>query len=266
MKLTMLGTGNALVTECYNTCFVISDGDKHFLVDGGGGSGILRQLKHAGFDWKDMREIFLTHKHVDHFTGILWLVRMICQYMNQREYDGSAKIYGHAEVLQLLEDIAKKLLQPKETRFIGDRLHLIPVADGEALNVIGRATTFFDIHSTKAKQFGFSMDIGGARKLTCCGDEPCNDFGRVYARNADWLLHEAFCLYSQADIFDPYGKNHSTVKDACELAEELHVKNLLLYHTEDKNLSERKKLYCAEGQEYFSGKIHVPDDLETLAL
>ena len=42
MKLTMLGTGNALVTECYNTCFVISDGDKNFLVDGGGGSGILR--------------------------------------------------------------------------------------------------------------------------------------------------------------------------------------------------------------------------------
>jgi hypothetical protein len=25
MKLTMLGTGNALVTECYNTCFVIED-------------------------------------------------------------------------------------------------------------------------------------------------------------------------------------------------------------------------------------------------
>ncbi len=26
MKLTMLGTGNALVTECYNICFVIEDG------------------------------------------------------------------------------------------------------------------------------------------------------------------------------------------------------------------------------------------------
>jgi len=25
MKLTMLGTGNALVTECYNTCFVIEE-------------------------------------------------------------------------------------------------------------------------------------------------------------------------------------------------------------------------------------------------
>ncbi len=266
MKLTMLGTGNALVTECYNTCFVVSDGDKHFLVDGGGGSGILRQLKLTGFNWKDMREIFLTHKHIDHFTGILWLVRMICQYMNQREYTGEAKIYAHAEVLRLLEDIAKKLLQPKETNFIGDRLHLIPVADGEVVNVIGHATTFFDIQSTKTKQFGFSMDIGGAKKLTCCGDEPCNEYGKSYAENSEWLLHEAFCLYSQTDIFDPYGKNHSTVKDACELAEKLHVKNLLIYHTEDKNLSERKKLYCAEGRKYFSGKIYVPNDLETLAL
>ncbi len=25
MKLTMLGTGNALVTECYNTCFLLEN-------------------------------------------------------------------------------------------------------------------------------------------------------------------------------------------------------------------------------------------------
>lgn len=61
----MLGTGSALVTECYNTCFVLSDGDEHFLVDGGGGNGILSQLKKAGFNWQDMRTIFVTHKHVD---------------------------------------------------------------------------------------------------------------------------------------------------------------------------------------------------------
>ena len=30
MRLTMLGTGNAMVTECYNTCFVIKDEDKNF--------------------------------------------------------------------------------------------------------------------------------------------------------------------------------------------------------------------------------------------
>ena len=52
MDITMLGTGSALVTECYNTCFVLSDGDEHFLVDGGGGNGILSQLKKAGFNWR----------------------------------------------------------------------------------------------------------------------------------------------------------------------------------------------------------------------
>ena len=32
MKLTILGTGNATVSECYNTCYAISDEGKHFLV------------------------------------------------------------------------------------------------------------------------------------------------------------------------------------------------------------------------------------------
>ena len=90
MNITMLGTGNAMVTECYNTCFVLEDGDKHLLVDGGGGNTLLRQLKQAGFDWKDMREIFVTHKHVDHLMGVVWMIRMICQNMKQGQYDGEA--------------------------------------------------------------------------------------------------------------------------------------------------------------------------------
>ncbi len=55
-----------------------------------------------------------------------------------------------------------------------------------------------------------------------------------------------------------------TVKDACELAEKLEVQNLLLYHTEDKNITHRKELYVAEGKRYYSGNLHVPDDLEKI--
>ena len=42
MELIMLGTGNAMVTRCYNTCFVLSSGEEYFLVDAGGGNGIFR--------------------------------------------------------------------------------------------------------------------------------------------------------------------------------------------------------------------------------
>ncbi len=266
MKLTMLGTGNALVTECYNTCFLIENQEQYFMVDGGGGSTVLRQIKYAGYDWMDMRHIFVTHKHVDHLMGIIWMVRMICQFMNHGEYKGEAYIYSHIEVLELIRDMAKKLLLKNELRFINDRLHLVEVHDGETMNIIGQDITFFDIQSSKANQYGFCMDIGDGKKLTCCGDEPYSDCEQKYAENSEWLLHEAFCLYSQRDIFEPYEKHHSTVKDACELAERLKVKNLLLYHTEDRNLTERKILYREEGLQYYHGNLFVPDDLETFVL
>lgn len=266
MNLTMLGTGNALVTECYNTCFVLQEDHQYFMVDGGGGSTILHQLKHAGIDWKNIRTIFVTHKHLDHITGILWMIRMICQNMRQGEYEGEATLYAHEEVIKLLRDLAEKLLPQKETDFIGKRVHFVVVADGQSVHILNKKTTFFDIQSTKAKQFGFCMELGNGEKLTCCGDEPYNDYERQYAENSTWLLHEAFCLHSQAELFHPYEKHHSTVKDACELAETLHVKNLLLYHTEDKNIANRKELYCGEGRNYFSGNLFIPDDLETLDL
>ena len=53
---------------------------------------------------------------------------------------------------------------------------------------------------------------------------------------------------------------------ACELAEKLNVKNLLLYHTEDKNILNRKQRYSEEGSLYYNGKLFIPDDLEIMVL
>lgn len=268
MKLTILGTGNALVTECYNTCFVISDGDKHFMVDGGGGNGILTQLKRANLNWMDMRHIFVTHKHLDHIMGIIWMVRMICQHMRSGVYEGEAYIYSHAEVIELIRSMSKALIRGKDVALLDDRLHLVEVTDGQEMEIIGHKVSFFDIGSTKAKQFGFTMEMDKAsgEKLTCCGDEPYAESSYEYAVNSKWMLHEAFCLYDERDIFNPYEKNHSTVKDACELAAKLNIENLVLYHTVENNLKNRKELYTAEGSKYYDGNIFVPNDLEVIEL
>ncbi len=266
MKLTMLGTGCALVTECYNTCFIVEDNNKLFMVDGGGGNNILHQIKYAKYDVMDIHHIFVTHKHIDHLMGIVWMIRKICQSMSQGVYEGEAFIYSHKEVLELLADMSDKLLVKKQSKFIGDRLHFVEVHDGETKNIIDHDVIFFDIQSTKAKQYGFSMDMGNGKKLTCCGDEPYSECEEKYAKDSEWLLHEAFCLYSQRDIFNPYEKHHSTVKDACELAEKLNVKNLLLYHTEDKNISNRAELYAEEGSKYYNGNLLIPNDLDSVEL
>ena len=43
-NLILLGTGNALVTRYYNTCFALQNNNEYFLTDAGGGNGILAQL------------------------------------------------------------------------------------------------------------------------------------------------------------------------------------------------------------------------------
>ena len=83
---------------------------------------------------------------------------------------------------------------------------------------------------------------------------------------SEWLLHEAFCLYEERETFKPYEKEHGTVKDACELAERMKIKNLVLLHTEDSHFEERKELYLTEGKPYFSGNLYVPDDREIIEI
>jgi len=268
MKLTILGTGNAAVCEYYNTCFAITDeaGKRHFLIDGGGGNRILKVLKDTNIPIEDIHDIFITHEHVDHILGIIWLIRMIGQRMNQGKYDGELRIYCHAELSQKVQAIAKMTIQQKVCRHMGGRIRFDTIENGSERMILNCPVTFFDIGSTKAKQFGFTMILDSGRKFTCIGDEPYNHLNHEFVKESDWLLHEAFCLYSEADKFKPYEKHHSTVREACQLAEELEVPNLLLYHTEETHLSERKSLYTAEGKEYYHGNLYVPDDLEVFEI
>ena len=50
------------------------------------------------------------------------------------------------------------------------------------------------------------------------------------------------------------------------LAEKLGVKNLVLYHTEDKSIATRKQAYTAEAKEYYHGNVFVPDDLDVIEI
>ena len=266
MKLTILGTGNAMVTKCYNTCFAIENDGHYFLVDGGGDNTIMKQLKNADIDWKEITDVFVTHKHVDHIMGIVWIMRLFGQNIAEKGLDRELNIYGHEEVIHILHSMAELLLQKKHCAAIGRQIHMIKVKDGEEKDILGHKVTFFDIQSTKATQFGFSMDLGNEEKLTCCGDEPFNPLCESYVKGSDWLTHEAFCLYSQREQFKPYEKHHSTVKDACELAESLGIKNLILWHTEDKNKENREKLYREEGTPYFTGNLFIPEDETVITL
>lgn len=266
VTLTMLGTGNAAVTRCYNTCFTLRHGDHVLLVDAGGGNGILPRLEAAGVKLGDITEIFLTHTHTDHILGVVWVLRMIAQGINAGKFSAHLRILSHPEALQTLENICRLTLPKKVCNRFGQEIEFIPLHDGAPFTAAGLTGTAFDIGSTKARQYGFRLQLPQEKTLVCLGDEPFAERNRALVEHADWLLCEAFCCYADRERFKPYEKHHSTALDAGRLAAQLHVKNLLLYHTEDSDLPHRAERYANEAATSFSGHIIVPDDGQTIIL
>lgn len=263
-QIIMLGTGSAMATNCYNTCFCLMCNDEYFLVDAGGGNGILKQIEKADIKWNSIRNMFVTHSHTDHIIGTVWVIRKISSLMLEEKYDGDFYIYCHDEAANTISQLCELTLAPKFLNFVGTRINIKVVENGYKLNTEHFDFTFFDILSNKTKQFAFNVTLISGKTLVCLGDEPYNDRCKEYVEGADYLLCEAFCLYSQKEIFKPYEKYHSTALDAARLAKSLNIKNLVLYHTEDKTLATRKQTYTAEAESVFDGKIYVPDDLEVI--
>lgn len=268
-QITMLGTGNATVSQIYNTCFVLQTPSTLMLVDAGGGNGILAQLKKINVQISDIHHLFVTHAHTDHVLGGIWVIRMVAQC---KGYEGLLHVYGNDKVIKVIKTIIDMILAKKKLAKVAERVVFHQLEDGDCFEVGDMKLECFDIQSTKEKQFGFRAELPSSDEsdkplvLACLGDEPYNEQNRRYIVGADWMMCEAFCLYADRDTFKPYEKCHSTALDAGKLAEELGVKNLILYHTEEKTLANRKENYTREAAENFKGRIFVPDDLEVIEL
>ena len=269
-QITMLGTGNATVSQIYNTCFVLQTPSTLMLVDAGGGNGILAQLKKVNVQISDIHHLFVTHAHTDHVLGVIWVIRMVAQC---KGYEGLLHVYGNDKVMKVIKTIIDMILAKKQLAKVAEWVVFHQLEDGDCFEVGDMKLECFDIQSTKEKQFGFRAELPSSSDesdkplvLACLGDEPYNEQNRRYIVGADWMMCEAFCLYADRDTFKPYEKCHSTALDAGKLAEELGVKNLILYHTEEKTLANRKENYTREAAENFKGRIFVPDDLEVIEL
>ena len=268
-QITMLGTGNATVSQIYNTCFLLQTSSTLMLVDAGGGNGILSQLKKVNIQISDIHHLFVTHAHTDHVLGVIWVIRMVAQC---KGYEGLLHVYGNDKVMKVIKTIIDMILAKKQLAKVAERVVFHQLEDSDCFEVGDMKLECFDIQSTKEKQFGFRAELpssdesGKPLVLACLGDEPYNEQNRRYIVGADWMMCEAFCLYADRDTFKPYEKCHSTALDAGKLAEELGVKNLILYHTEEKTLANRKENYTREAAENFKGRIFVPDDLEVIEL
>lgn len=266
MKLKILGTGAAFATKYNNTSFVLIDDNEYLLVDAMGGSQILKAFKENNLSWTKLHNAYLSHQHTDHLLGMIWVIRYIASLMIEGKYENNFNLFLHLELKYKVISICEQVLKPSELALFNKRINFIVVNDNESIKILNMKFTFFDIHSKKAKQFGFRVDYRDYN-FVFCGDEPINKLNERYIFNTDLLLLEAYCLDRDSHIYHPDKMHHNTVKKSALSAERLKVKKLLLYHTEDETTYNfRKELYISEAKKYFSNQILVPEDYDEIEL
>ena len=273
MKINILGTADAISLNCYNTCFTISEGEEHFLIDCGGGNGILKQLKSKNIKITNITNIFITHTHTDHILGIIWVLRMICRayFYGELNTKSTIKIYGNDEVINAIDVMSRCVLPPKFYNLIGNQIKLIEVKSGDEVIILNKKVKFFDINASKVKQFGFYMYYEKNKKFVFLGDECYNEKSQKYVEDCEWLFADAFMAGEEGDRYNPMEKHHhSTVRYISTIAQNLNVKNLILSHIKSEDVSfeleNRKQIFEEDAKKYYEGKVYVPDDLDEIEL
>jgi ribonuclease BN (tRNA processing enzyme) len=83
MKLRFIGCGDAFGSGGrFNSCFLVDRGDTSFLIDCGASSMIA--MRQQGVDPNDIRTIFITHLHGDHFGGLPFFI-LDAQFYSRRQ-------------------------------------------------------------------------------------------------------------------------------------------------------------------------------------
>lgn len=264
MRVCLLGTGGAANEARHQAGVLVEWGEGarggRILLDTGAGLDIVRLLIAAKRDPAEVRDIFVSHQHMDHMGGLepLLLWSIIRALRSQRHPPSDeTRVYAArlvlADIGQLFDAVATAV--PK---LFGDKLRWVEVADGEPTELRGgaRLTTFLVDHEPPgAGAMGCLVERDGAR-LVYSGDTRPTKRLIEAARGAEVLIHESGGLDAQAAEIHAHG--HSTAGDAARIAAEAGVGRLILTHVPADHLAEPMLVEARAG---FGGPVEMASDL-----
>ena len=284
MKLVFLGTSGAMpTTDRGLTCICLVKDNEILMFDAGEGAQI-SYLK-SGLPWNKKMKIFVTHLHGDHCIGILGLL----QTMNLQNRTESVEIFGpdgidefiaaNIKILNfglsfpvLISRVNEGLIVDEKdySVFANDASHGIPAFSfrfdekerpGEFFPENAKALEIPEGKLWRELQMGNSIEIDGkeilssqvtgkrrpGRKIGVSGDTRPPDELSEFFRNCDYLSFDS--TFADELKEKAVEANHSTAKEAAELAEKANVSTLILthfsarYNDESVLLEEAKKIH-----------------------
>jgi ribonuclease BN (tRNA processing enzyme) len=264
-----LGTGGAANEGRHQACLLVGSGDSMdeglVLLDTGGGLDVVRQLVAAGYAPTAVRDIFVSHQHLDHVGGLepllLWSVIRALRERGGPPKD-ETRVYAEPRVLSVVERVFDAVATAAP-RLFGSKLRLDPATEGGVVDLRSgaRLTTFLVDHlPVGAGAMGCRLDMGGVR-VVYSGDTRPTARLIEFARDADLLVHEAGGLDAQGAEVQRLG--HSTAGDAGRAAKADGVARLVLTHLPSEALAEPM---LAEARSVFDGPVELARDLGLIEL
>ena len=295
LYIYFLGTGGSWPTVQRNVSAVaIKRGGEIILFDCG--EGTQRQLQKSKISYMQIKKIFITHYHGDHFLGLPGVIQTF--QLNDREEP--LHVYGPKGIGKIVSDVihlgyfkpsydifAYEMKPGDEIKFEGYKIKCIDVCH----NVPTLAYCLEEdirpgrFNKKKALELGIpegplfrklqngeSVNMNGkiitpemvlgpprpGRKITISGDTmPCEKLVK-FAKGSDVLIHDATFDSSLEERAIEYG--HSTARQAAEIAKRAEVEKLILTHISPRYKD--AKLLEEEAREIFPNTWVAHDFME----
>lgn len=213
IKFTVLGSGSAVPFENRaSSSYLLQTGEGKILLDCG--FECVSRLKDVSVELDELDGIFISHKHPDHFMGIIHMLFALKSpfYNRQRPLD----IFGFPGIKQYFESFRKilgKWIEPGfDVRFF----------DTTELNVADCNLGFFQtMHSDESMGICIIVDD---KKIVYTSDTEYSDSCVDYLQDAELAVVD--CAASAELPVD----GHMDYKEGLRLAEKAGVKRLLFSH------------------------------------
>jgi ribonuclease BN (tRNA processing enzyme) len=216
MNLVLLGTGGYFPTACRQTsCFYFPD--HGVAVDAGTGLARL-----AGFPAKEEYHIFLTHGHLDHTAGLVFLPGVLDKAHVKR-----VTLWGEEETTR--EVLSRLFGEPIFSRTVADLPFEMSIRSLEASQEIEglRVEAQRMPHGIQGSASVRLTDPGGASAVVLT-DTHASSGHASFCRDAGVLLADSYFRSDQEDR--ARASAHSTPRLVAQLAKAAGVRRLLLIH------------------------------------
>ena len=250
VSILVLGSANAIPDENHaNTHFAIKS-DKRFILVDCVDSPIVRMQK-AGLDYQELSDLFLTHFHPDHISGVPLLLMNMWLLGHRKPLN----IYGLHPTLDRMEQLMDAYGWDDWPKFFPVVFHRLP----ESNMTLALEDDEFRIFTSPVRHLIPTMGLrieslkSGKVMAYSCDTEPCLEVEEL-ASDVDVLIHEA----------TGEARGHSSAYQAGEVAQKAQAKSLYLIHYSATNGNKQRLVRVAKRS--FLGEIALSEDFMEIQL